>query len=62
MASPDLIGSSMLLVIVLPVENAEPYGDFLTYGGHFKFWSAAARLSVFELRKRNLPDAVKWSE
>jgi hypothetical protein len=52
----------MLLVDSVPVEQAETYGDFQDHGGHYKFWTAMARLSAPELRKRNLPDVAKWSE
>jgi hypothetical protein len=52
----------VLLVDFVPVESGEPYGDFLTHGGHYEFWSKTAKLSVPELRKRGIPKAVKWSE
>jgi hypothetical protein len=52
----------VLLVDFVPVENAEPYGDFLIHGGHYEFWSRASKLNVPELRNRGLPEAVKWSE
>lgn len=52
----------MLVIDSVPVEQAEPYGDFLTHGGHYEFWSAVSRLAISELRKRHLPDVVKWSE
>lgn len=51
-----------LLVDAVPVAEAEPYGDFLTYGGHYEFWSKLAEMGTAELRQRGLPDAAKWSE
>ena len=52
----------MLLVDSVPIEQADAFGDFLNYGGHYEFWADMARLSALELRKRNLPDVVRWSE
>ncbi|MCW3475931.1 hypothetical protein [Limobrevibacterium gyesilva] len=51
-----------LLVDCVPVAHAESYGDFLTHGGHYEFWCALSRLSASELRQRNVPDVVLWSE
>jgi hypothetical protein len=54
--------AAVLLVDSVPIEQAEAYGDFLDHGGHYEFWTAMARVSAQELRKRNLPDVAKWSE
>jgi hypothetical protein len=51
-----------LLVDCVAVVQGEPYGDHVTYGAHYEFWSALARLSAAELRRRHLPDVVLWSE
>ena len=31
----------VLLVDCVPAAVAEPYGDFLTHGGHYEFWTKA---------------------
>lgn len=46
----------------MPVSAAEPYGDFLTHGGHYEFWSALAGLNAAELRRQGWPDVARWSE
>jgi hypothetical protein len=52
----------VLLADSVPLDQAERYGDFLTHGGHYEFWSSMAELAASELRRRNLPDVAKWSE
>ena len=51
-----------LLVDCVPISEGEPYGDFLTHGGHYEFWSMLAAMSSPVLRQRGFPDVVKWSE
>src|ERR1700722_18854283 len=52
----------ILLVDCVPISEAEPYGDFLTHGGHYEFWSKHATMGVSELRQRGFPEVAKWSE
>jgi hypothetical protein len=52
----------MLLADCVPVDGAEPYGDFLTHGGHYEFWSKLADMSGPQLRHDGFPDVAKWSE
>src|SRR4051812_37009936 len=52
----------MLLADLVPLGEAEPYGDFLTHGGHHEHWAALARLGADGLRRRGLPTAPIWSE
>jgi hypothetical protein len=52
----------LLLVDLRPLDEAEPYGDFLTHGGHHEYWMALARLGAGELRRRGSPTAPTWSE
>jgi hypothetical protein len=51
-----------LLVDSVEMADAEPYGDFLTHGGHYDFWSKLAEMTAAELRQRGLPDVARWSE
>jgi len=53
---------AILLVDSVPIASAESYGEFLTYGGHYEFWSEMANMSAAELRRRGLPDVAHWSE
>ena len=46
----------------VPTVDGEPYGEFLTYGGHYEFWTKMASMNAEELRKRKLPDVAMWSE
>jgi hypothetical protein len=55
-------GPTMLLVDLAPLDEAEPYGDFLTHGGHYDHWLSLARLGAGALRRRGLPTAPTWSE
>jgi hypothetical protein len=58
----DTSRSPFLLVDLCPVGLGEPYGDFLTHGGHYDYWSKLAALGAGELRRRDLPTAPTWSE
>lgn len=42
--------------------DAEPYGEFMTHGGHFEYWETLRALGGVELRRRGLPLAPLWSE
>lgn len=33
-----------LLADAVPTAEAEPYGDFLTHGGHYEFWTKLAEM------------------
>jgi hypothetical protein len=55
-------GSPVLLADRCSVAAGEPYGDFLTYGGHYDHWSDLAALGAAGLRRRGLPTAPAWSE
>ena len=52
----------MLLADLVPLEQGEPYGEFLTYGGHYEHWESLAAAGAGELRRRGLPTAPAWSE
>jgi len=58
----DRGGSPRVLADLIPLVQGEPYGEFLTYGGHYTFWERLARLGAAELRRRGLPMAPTWSE
>lgn len=51
-----------VLADLVPITQGEPYGEFLTYGGHYAYWERLASLSVSELHRRGLPAAPAWSE
>lgn len=51
-----------LLVNLTPLSAAEPYGDFLTHGGHHDYWQKLSTIGASELRRRGLPTAPVWSE
>ncbi|KAA2211359.1 hypothetical protein [Teichococcus oryzae] len=51
-----------LLADLVPLDQAEPYGDFLTHGGHYDHWLSLERLGAGVLRQRGLPTAPTWSE
>jgi hypothetical protein len=51
-----------LLADLVPLREAELYGDFLSHGGHYEYWEKLAALSVGELRRRGHPTAPVWSE
>ncbi|MCO6415849.1 hypothetical protein JYK14_06625 [Siccirubricoccus sp. KC 17139] len=56
-------GSGLAIISDLVELNAaEPYGEFLTYGGHYDYWAALAALGAAELRRRGVPLAPLWSE
>lgn len=55
-------GRAALLADAVPLGRAEPYGDFLTHGGHHEHWERLAALGAAELRRRGLPTAPVWSE
>lgn len=70
--SPPLVGifwsinvagrETALLLHAVPLGDAEEYGDFLNYGGHYEYWDRLAQLGAGELRRRGLPTAPAWSE
>lgn len=43
------VGSNILLDQV-PVENGEPYGDAVQYGGHYEFWDRLNPKTSAEIR------------
>lgn len=51
-----------LLVDSCPLAQGEPYGDFLTYGGHYEHWEQLAALGAAKLRQLGLPTVSTWSE
>lgn len=51
-----------LLTDSVPVDQAEPYGEFQTHGGHYEFWCRLASLPATKRREAGIPDAVRWSE
>jgi hypothetical protein len=51
-----------ILADLVGLARAEPYREFLTYGGHYEFWSKISDLSRAELRRQALPDVARWSE
>ena len=51
-----------LLADLLRVDQGEPYGEFLTHGGHYEYWEQLAVLSPGELRRHGRPTAPAWSE
>ena len=51
-----------VLAELVSLHQGEPYGEFLTYGGHYDYWQRLAKLGAAELRRRNLPTAPAWSE
>jgi len=55
-------GPPQVLVNLVPLAQGEPYGEFLTYGGHYAYWERLAKLGATELRRRGLPTAPAWSE
>lgn len=55
-------GQHALLSDRVALANAEPYGDFLTHGGHYDHWTQLAKLGGAELRRRGLPATPTWSE
>ena len=52
----------VLLADLAPLEQGEPYGEFLTHGGHHEHWESLAAAGAGELRRRGLPTAPAWSE
>ncbi len=55
-------GPPQVLEDRVSVDRGEPYGEFLTYGGHYEYWERLSALGAPELRRRGLPAAVVWSE
>jgi hypothetical protein len=51
-----------LLTDLMPVDQAEVYGEFRTHGAHYEFWSMLAGLEARELRGRNFPTEPLWAE
>lgn len=47
----------------VPLAEAEPYGDFLTYpDGHYETWEGWRRLGPGGLGQRGLPALIAWHE
>ena len=45
------------------LNEAEPYGEFLTHPrGHFELWEKWRRLGPAGLARRGLPSAIAWHE
>jgi hypothetical protein len=55
-------GDASLLVDCVSITKAEIYGEFLTYGAHYEYWSKLAVLDDDELRNNSIPTAVRWTE
>ena len=51
-----------LLVDLVPLAGGETYGEFLTHGGHYEYWTKLARMGASGLRRLGLPGAPLWSE
>ena len=52
-----------LVYAALPLSEAEPYGDCLTYpGAHYDVWEGWRRLRPAGLRKRGLPAMIASHE
>lgn len=56
-------GKSVVIALVVPLEQADPYGDMLTVDrGHLEHWVLLARRGACALREAGLPTAPAWSE
>ena len=55
-------GHLALIADAVPVADAEDYGEFRTYGGHYEFWAELGAAGAGALRRRGLPAAPVWSE
>jgi hypothetical protein len=54
--------SPQVLADLVALDQGEPYGEFLTHGGHYEHWESLARSGAAQLRRRGLPTAPAWSE
>lgn len=52
----------MLLCDLRALNEAEPYGDFATHGGHSEYWDGLRAVGAWKLRRLGLPLAPLWSE
>lgn len=56
-------GKAALLALVVPLAEADPYGDMLGVDtGHDQYWSGLARRGARALHEAGIPTAPVWSE